>query len=189
MLKNAVIALCALGFVASSPVGATAPDARDIAVNVQKDGAWVKVDVEFTVDASPADAWNVLTDYDHMHKIVSNVEESKIVKRDGEKLEVAQKGRAGVGLLQMKFENVREIVLTPQRQIRSRMISGDMKSSEFTTQVRDEGGKTRITNHGRYLPAVYVPPVIGPAFIEAETRKQFQELRTEMLRRKAGGTF
>jgi hypothetical protein len=30
---------------------------------------------------------------------------------------------------------------------------------------------------------MWVPPLIGPAMIEAETRKQFGEIRTEILRR------
>jgi len=189
MLRNLTLGLVTLFAIAVSTAHATVPDPADIRVHVQKDGAWVKVDVDLVVDASPAQAWNVLTDYDHMQRIVSNVEQSKIIKRDGERLEVAQKGRAGIGLLSMQFENVREVVLTPEREIRSRMISGDMKSSEFTTRITDEGGMTRITNHGRYMPAVFVPPVVGPAFIESETRKQFQELRAEMLRRKSGSGF
>jgi len=32
---------------------------------------------------------------------------------------------------------------------------------------------------------VWVPPLIGPAVIEAETRKQFEEIRAEILRRSA----
>jgi carbon monoxide dehydrogenase subunit G len=169
----------------SATASAAAPDDKDIKVHVQKDGAWVRVEVDFVVDATLAETWNVLTDYDHMHSIVSNVEQSKIVKRDGARLEVAQKGKAGVGPLSMSFENVREVTLTPLQEIRSRMISGDMKSSEFTTRISSEGSRTRVVNQGQYLPKIWVPPVVGPAFIEAETRKQFGELRTEVLRRKA----
>jgi hypothetical protein len=181
-----VFAFVSMSLMAS--VAATgAQDGQDIKVHVQKHGDWIKVEVDFLVDASPAQAWNVLTDYDHMDQIVSNIAQSRIIKRDGDRLEVAQKGKAGVGPLSINFENVREIVLVPLHEIRSRMISGDMKSSEFTTRITSEGELTRITNKGEYLPAVFVPPVIGPAFIEAETRKQFQELRSEMLRRKAAG--
>jgi hypothetical protein len=32
---------------------------------------------------------------------------------------------------------------------------------------------------------MWVPPLIGPALIEAETRKQFAEIRTEIVRRAA----
>jgi carbon monoxide dehydrogenase subunit G len=186
-LRYLIVLLTAAVALGSVPLAhAYAPqDASDIEVHVQKDGDWIRIEVDFVVDATPAQAWSVLTDYDHMEQIVSNVQESTIIKREGERLEVAQRGRAGVGPLSMKFENVREIVLKHQREIHSRMISGDMKSSEFTTRITPEGERTHVSNRGRYLPAVFVPPVIGPAFIEAETRKQFHELRTEMLRRKA----
>jgi len=180
--------LAAAMAMGSATASAAAPDDKDIKVHVQKDGAWVRVEVDFVVDATLAETWNVLTDYDHMHSIVSNVEQSKIIKRDGAKLEVAQKGKAGVGPLSMSFENVREVTLTPLQEIRSRMISGDMKSSEFTTRISSEGSRTRVVNQGQYLPKIWVPPVVGPAFIEAETRKQFGELRTEVLRRKASPT-
>jgi hypothetical protein len=96
-----------------------------------------------------------------------------------------QRGKASRGPLTFTFENVREIVLTPYREIRSRLISGDLEASEFTTRVVDHGASAQIINHGEFIPKVWVPPVIGPAVIQAETRKQFQELRMEILRRKA----
>ena len=78
---------------------------------------------------------------------------------------------------------VREIQLVPQREIRSRLISGNLKASEFTTRIVDEAGGLRILNSGRYTPKIWVPPLIGPALIEAETRKQFGEIRAEIMRR------
>jgi hypothetical protein len=38
-------------------------------------------------------------------------------------------------------------------------------------------------NHGEFITDVWVPPVIGPGFIQAETRKQYDEMRREILRR------
>jgi len=35
------------------------------------------------------------------------------------------------------------------------------------------------------MPDMWVPPFIGPAMIEAETKKQFGEIRAEILRRNA----
>ena len=40
-----------------------------------------------------------------------------------------------------------------------------------------------IIHSGRYTPNVWVPPLLGPALIEAETRKQYGEFRAEILRR------
>ncbi len=170
--------------VASSPQAAP-QDSRDIIVKVQKKGEWVIVDVDFPVDATVPETWNVMTDYDNMSKFVSNLLSSRILGRDGNTLSVEQKGKASRGPLTISFENVREIVLTPQREVHSRLVSGDLKASEFTTRVIDRGAFTQIINHGEFIPNIWVPPVIGPALIEAETRKQFQELRLEILRRKA----
>ena len=176
--------LIAASFLAASVSLAAPQDSRDIVVRVQKKGEWVIVDVDFPVDATVLEAWNVMTDYDNMSKFISNLVSSKIIGREGNTLSVEQKGRASRGPLTISFDNVREIVLTPPREVHSRLVSGDLKASEFTTRVIDRGAFTQITNHGEFIPNMWVPPVIGPALIEAETRKQFHELRTEILRRK-----
>ena len=76
-------------------------------------------------------------------------------------------------------------MLTPYTEIRSRLISGNLEASVFTTRVLDQGASAQVVHHGEFIPKVWVPPIIGPAAIEAETRKQFQEMRAEILRRKA----
>ena len=174
----------AASFLAASVSHAAPQDSRDIVVRVQKKGEWVIVDVDFPVDATVLEAWNVMTDYDNMSKFVSNLVSSRIIGREGNTLSVEQKGKASRGPLTISFEHVREIVLTPPREVHSRLVSGDLKASEFTTRVIDRGAFTQITNHGEFIPNMWVPPIIGPALIEAETRKQFQELRIEILRRK-----
>ncbi len=68
-------------------------------------------------------------------------------------------------------------------EVQSRLISGEPKGSAFTTRIVDVDGLIHIVNSGRYTPNIWVPPLIGPALIEAETRKQFGEIRTEILRR------
>jgi hypothetical protein len=174
----------AASFLVAASSQAASLDSRDIVVHIQKKGEWVIVDVDLPVEATVLESWNVMTDYDNMSKFVSNLTSSKIIGRDGNTLSVEQKGKASRGPLTISFENIREIVLTPQSEIHSRLVSGDLKASEFTTRVVDRGAFTQITNHGEFIPNIWVPPILGPALIEAETRKQFQELRTEILRRK-----
>jgi hypothetical protein len=43
---------------------------------------------------------------------------------------------------------------------------------------------TLVTVKGVYLPNLWVPPVIGPVIIAAETKEQWQVLRKEILRRR-----
>ena len=170
--------------LAQVPLATDAQDASDIVVHVKKDGAIIIVDVEMAVQASPLATWDVLTDYDHMAQFVTNVQSSKITGRKGNTLVVAQKSATAFGLLKFSFDNVREVELVPHSEIRSNLISGDMKASAFTTRLMsDGGGVTRVLNHGEFVPTMWVPPVIGTAFLEAETRRQFHELRNEIMRR------
>ncbi len=159
-------------------------DFRDIAVAIHRDGEAYVVDVDLTVDATPQEAWNVLTDYDHMSEFVSNLTMSRIIHRAGDSLEVAQTSRLKFGFIDLKFDNVREIEFVPLQEIRSKLVRGDMKMSAFTTRLAAIGNATRITNHGRFIPDRWIPPLIGTLMLEAETRKQFGELRAEILRRK-----
>ncbi|HET9764556.1 MAG TPA: hypothetical protein VFR50_13635 [Casimicrobiaceae bacterium] len=177
----AVLALLGASALRAAPIDT----ADDIAVTVRKDGDGVLVSVDCPVRAPRAIVWGVLTDYDHMAGYVTNLQVSEVRARDGDTLQVYQSGRATRGLISVSFENVREIRLVPQQEISSRMISGTLKSSEFTTRIVDDGSELHILNGGRFVPNVWVPPLIGPAVIEAETRKQFEEIRAEILRRAA----
>ncbi|MGE5667189.1 MAG: SRPBCC family protein [Betaproteobacteria bacterium] len=164
---------------------ADSPRPADIAVAAHRDGEAIVVDVSLVVQASPRETWDVLTDYDHMARFVSSVTMSRIVSRSNGTLLVAQTSRFRFGLIALTFDSVREIEFIPLREIRSRLLRGDMKGSAFTTRLMAEDGATRIVNHARYIPDRWVPPVIGIAMLKAETRTQFGELRAEIMRRKA----
>jgi hypothetical protein len=158
---------------------------QDIAVHVEKEGQNIAVEVDCPVDAPRAIVWEVLTDYDHMAQFVSNIEYSGITDRADNVLRVRQRGKASRGPLSITFDNVREVELVPYREIRSRLISGDLKASDFVTRIVEVAAAIHIVNSGRYTPKMWIPPFVGPALIEAETRKQFGEIRNEILRRSA----
>ena len=193
MTKRALISRKRLGsralaalLLAVLPVSAWSVNTdQDIVVHVQKDGQHIAVDVDCPVDAPRSIVWEVLTDYDHMAQFISNLEYSAVEERVDNMLRVHQKGKASRGPLTLTFDNVREVELVPYREIRSRLISGDMKASDFITRIVEVGALVHILNSGRYTPNIWVPPFIGPALIEAETQKQFGQIRTEILRRSA----
>ena len=136
---------------------------QDIVVRVLKDGQNITVDVDCPVDAPWSLVWEVLTDYDHMAEFVSNLEFSGVKYAEGNLLRVHQKGKASRGPLTLTFDNVREIELVPSSEIRSRLISGDMKASDFVTRIVEVAARVHIVNSGHYTPNMWVPPIIGPA--------------------------
>jgi len=172
---------CCLAAVALG-TSAAGPD-DDIIVHAKKEGPEIVVEVDCPVRAPLLAVWDVLTDYDNMSRFISNLQYSGIQGRVDNVLKVRQYGKATRGSLTITFDNVREVELRPFTEVRSRLISGDLKASVFTTRLVDVDGLVHIVNSGRYTPKIWVPPVIGPALIEAETRKQFGEIRTEILRR------
>lgn len=157
---------------------------QGIAVQVKKSGETILVDVSFTVQATSQEAWNVLTDFDHMAQFVSNLQSSRITDRVGNKIQVEQKGKTSHGVFSFAFDSLRELELNPYQEIRSRLISGSMKRLDGTTVLSADGAGTRIVYHGESVPNVWVPPLVGTAFIENEMRIQFQEMQNEILKRK-----
>jgi len=178
------VVMFAFAIVVAAPACA-ASDGADIQVRVTRDGDTIIVVVDCPVHASAAQVWEVLTDFDHMTRFLSHLELSRAEDRGPLRLRVYQKGSTTSGFVRFAFENVRDVELTPIRYIRSRFIGGDLNASEYETEIEEGTVGVRIINRGRYVPGMFVPPLVGPVVIAAETRKQFVQIRDEILRRKS----
>jgi hypothetical protein len=183
--RNLTLVGIVTALLTSGQASGALSDENDIAVRTSKDGDNIIVDVDLAVHASQDEVWTVLTDYDHMAQFVANLEASTIVSRTGNTLDVMQKGTARYGLLSFPFESVRQVVLTPIRQIHSTIISGDMAGSKITTRVASDGAMTKVSVRSQFVPTIWLPPIIGLQVIASETRKQWFTLREEILRRRA----
>ena len=165
-------------------INANADADKSVEVGVRMQGDEVIVDVICHVRATPQEAWAVMTDYDHATDFIAKLEKSVILSRSDEILVVAQKGRMGYGPFSVPIETVTEIRLTPYERMQSRLISGNMKKSEGTTRLIPDATGTRIVYHLESIPETWVPPIIGHAIVEFETRARFGQLLDEILRRK-----
>jgi hypothetical protein len=163
----------------------TGAAAQEISVRVERHGELVVVDVEAHVPGALREAWAVFTDYDNMASYISNLTASKVLERKDNVLHVMQSGQSKVGFLTFGFEAVRAVELVPMHEIRSSFVSGDFKSYSSTTSLQPTAQGTQIRHHGEYVPKKWLPPLIGPAVIERETRKQYQEFAAEIERRTA----
>lgn len=165
--------------------GAGAHDAAEPEVNVRvaRDGETFIVDADMLVPVTPQVAWAVLADYEHFADFVPNMQVSRIVSKPGEALRVEQRGHARYGFLSFAFDSLREVELSPQETLKTRMIKGNMKRMETLTRLAAEGNGTRILYHNEAVPDFWLPPLIGPAFIRHEVAEQFGAFIREMLRR------
>ncbi len=187
MPKSVLEIVVAIAIAASPLLASSAPGTgNDIVVHATKDGAAFTVETELTVAASIDEVWDVITDFDRMAQIVTAIDASRIVSRDGDVIQVAQKSHASAGLVRLSTESLREVKLTPNREMHSRLLKGDLKSSEFTTRISDQGGGiTKLTVQGKFVAGGLTAGVISPESVEMQTKRQYQELRDEILRRKA----
>ncbi|CAN5120239.1 hypothetical protein BH11PSE11_BH11PSE11_23930 [soil metagenome] len=186
MIRWSLIPLCALALLIlpHTLLHAAPAGVEDIVIVAKKSGESLHISVNMTVQASAEEVWKVLTDFDHIAQFVSNVQSSKIVSSGNGRLQVSQAGRAAHGPLSFAFDSIQEFELKPFEEIRSRLISGSMKKLDGVTQLISRGGETSVLYQGVSIPNVWVPPLVGVQFIEAEVRDQYRELRDEIMRRK-----
>jgi carbon monoxide dehydrogenase subunit G len=156
----------------------------DIFVQTSKPDDDLVVDVALTVAASPKEVWAVLTDFDNMAKFLENIEESWTIEANGNKVIIFQRGKAWLGPFFSSYESKREIELTPMSEIRSRVISGNIKKSDGVITLEAKGQITKIVYHAETTPNIIFPFWIAKSAIEKQIRSQFQEVRTEILRRR-----
>jgi hypothetical protein len=160
---------------------------QPVVVKASKTDDKIAVDAHFTVQAPAKAVWSVLTDYDHMPSFLPNFEFSKIIARDGDKWQVSQKGRQAFGLLSIPFDNLREVTVTPYTKIESHLISGSLKQSDGLTTLVDNGDTTDVVYHGEFISNINFASGLGIPSVESETRKQFEQIRSEIDRRKEKG--
>jgi hypothetical protein len=162
---------------------AVVDDERDIVVDVRQVGDVVIIDAKFHAPVAQVRAWGVLTDFENMARIVSNLETSTVLSRGDSRLVVAQTGYEREGILSFAFETVRQVDLRPFSEIRSQLLRGSLRRLDGTTYLITRDGGTDIVSHGECVPGTWVPPVVGLLFTQRAARKQFAELRREMIRR------
>lgn len=157
---------------------------RDSDVRVEHTGEGITVDVNMQAPVSQAIAWAVLTDFEHMAEFVPNLKSSQILARGEGTLRVHQKGTARYGIFSTDFDSIREIALSPPREIRAHGVGGNIKKMESVMRLETDGEVTRMKYHAEVWPDFWLPPLLGPSFVRHETAEQFSALIAEMLRRR-----
>lgn len=187
-LADAALAQSPAAGPASSSGTASLPGmSQPVVARARKGSSGYTVDASFTVAASHDLVWDVLTDFDRMAQILSNVDASKIVNRKGNEFDVEQESHGTAGPLRVSLFNVRRVTLAPKTEMRSRLVSSDsLKSSDFTTRITPQGDLMKVDVHGTFVPAFLAGAVITTEGIETQVGRQYTELRDEILRRKNG---
>jgi hypothetical protein len=152
-------------------------------VKVKRNKGMLIIDVSMLVPVPQQQAFEVMTDYNHMAGFVSNIKESKITQGNDNKLQVSQSGKAGSGLWSINWSSVREITLNAPNEVQSKIIGGSVKQGESTTRFSRESNQTRIVMHSESSASALLPPIVGVSMVETQIKKQYTEIRDEILKR------
>ena len=157
----------------------------DWTVTVDKRGSTFVVDAHVDFPAPLRTAWEVLTDFDHMTAILSNLTASRIVSRTANTLVVQQEGLARYGFFSYPFTSEREIRLEPMKRIVARQLSGNARSFSSELQLSPGDNGTEVRYHAEMVPDSGIARTFGGPFIRHEIEEQFTALAAEMARRNA----
>lgn len=153
-------------------------------VRVVRTAGGFTIDMAAHAPVGPELAWEVLTDFDHMASFVPNLKTSQVTERSSDLLRVRQTGTARYGVFWTDFESEREIRLRFPREIRSLGIRGNVGHMESLMRLEPEPGGTLLRYHAQIQPDFWLPPLLGPAFVQHETAEQFSAMIREMVRRR-----
>lgn len=154
-----------------------------LAVTVTQTGEAFVVEVMADVPVPLAEAWAVLTDFDHMAQFIGNIKSSRVVRREENTVWVRQEGVAQYGPLSLPFKSEREIRLEPKQRIVARSLSGSMKRMESEARLRQLTDGVQIRYHAEAVPDSALARIFGATIVRHEVEEQFREMMSEMMRR------
>jgi carbon monoxide dehydrogenase subunit G len=156
----------------------------EITVNITKSGEAFVIDAAVDLAIPLRTVWDVLTDFDNMAGIVSNLTSSKVVSRQGNTLSVQQEGKAKYGLFSYTFASEREIRLEPKTKIFAKQVTGTAKRFESEMALSRVGSGTTLRYHAEIVPDSGLGRTFGRPFIQHEVEEQLAAMVAEMERRK-----
>lgn len=141
------------------------------------------VEVDFTVAATAPEVWAVMTDFDHMHTFLPNLEVSRVLEHKDNHLKIEQKGNAYYGPFSMSFQSVRDIDLVPISRIVAHTRNGSVKFMESVANIEADGEHTHVHYHASWEPAGWWSHFLGEQMVTSEVERQFLAMTQEMLKR------
>lgn len=167
----------------ASTVAAAAEE--KLTVQTSRQGDIREILVEFVVAAPRQRVWEVMTDFDRMADFLPNLKESRVVSRQGNRLQVKQSGVARYGWFRFNFSSVRDVELTPFTAISMQGREDHVKQFSSHSQLSEQDGQTRISYRAIWEPNGFLASFVGDETVREQVTMQFGALEKEMLRREA----
>lgn len=178
------IVMTQLAFVAAL---GTAPGASagKLAIQVERQGEFVSVRASAVLDADALTAWEVLTDYDHLAEFIPDMKSSRVLRRDGDRAVVEQKGELGFLFFSRAIDVTIAVSEEPLRRIVARAIAGNLKDMEASYELTASANGMELGYRGRFVPDFFLPPLIGMPLVRRSLERRLRAMVDEIERRYA----
>lgn len=167
-----------LGFLLTLTSGLAA--ARD--VEVRRVGVAFEVRASIEAPAPVELCYSVLTDFDRIADFVPDMRSSRIVSPPGAPLLLRQTGRTRAAFVVRSFDVTLAIELEAPSRIVFRRVAGNLERLDGAWQISGARG-CRIDYLAVLAPGTWVPPIVGPALLRSQVRRQLEGLEREIERR------
>lgn len=173
---RALLLACALTLLGTAARAAVLTD-------VERSGDAFVVQATIDAEVSLPTAWAVLTDFDRMSAILSNLTASAVVRRSGNVLTVRQQGVAKYGPFSFDFQSEREVRLEPMQRIVARQIVGTLKRMDSEARLARTPQGVQIRYRAEIVPDSALARAFGAHVVQHEVEEQFESMLAEMRRR------
>jgi len=186
-MQSARMACMALALLAA-PAGA-ASAAEELAVSVERKGAWFAVRAHAMVAAPVALVWQVLTDYENIPQFIPGIARSVLLMRAQDRVLLEQQGEARFFLFSFPIVVRYEVQEAAPHWLASRAVSGNLRrmSGRYDLNPNAVRPGVQIDYTGEIEPDFDLPPLIGPFVLRSMVREQFTAMIDEIERRALGG--
>lgn len=129
-------------------------------------------------------AFAVLVDFERMPDWVPYLHQTRILKRDANRVTVEHQGVVRYGILTLPFTTLREVEFAAPDWIRTTQIRGTMRRHESRMSFAEDRAGTRIDYHVEMDPGALAALVMNERRVESELREHCEAISAEILRRK-----
>lgn len=179
----AALALSATHLAAEGTALAAEAAAPRVSVTGAERGAY-RIEGSFRVDAPPAVAWAVLTDYDKLSSFVSSMRSSSSARLESGGLVVTQEAVGRAGPFSRTLHVVLDVTEAPPSRIEFHDVSGASFHSYVGAWAIDaDGAGARVTYTLEARPHSS-PPLFGRSILASNARGLLEQVRLEMVRRR-----
>jgi ribosome-associated toxin RatA of RatAB toxin-antitoxin module len=139
------------------------------------------------VHASAEQAWQVLTDYEHLPDFVPDLVSVRLLSRSGNVARIEQRSSAGFLFMSHTIRMLLQIEEVPYSTIDVALLEGDMRRYDTHWDLEPVIGNgmtgTRVTFSGVMEPNFFVPPLFGRAIVEVNLKRTVEAVIAEIERR------